>query len=59
VSVWNGPTRADGKDIWSLIMLVAERDAEVVLEVDGPDATVAVGTLADILASPGGEDYTI
>ena len=33
--------------------------AEVVLEVDGPDAAAAVQALADILASPGGEDYTI
>lgn len=59
VSVWNGPTRADGKDIWALIMLVALPESEVVLEVDGPDAPHAVGTLAAILASPGGEDYTI
>lgn len=59
VSVWNGPTRADGKDIWSLLFLVAECDAEVVLEVDGPDGPAAVAVLAEILASPSGEDYTI
>lgn len=59
VSVWNGTMRADGKDIWALIMLVALPESDVVLEVDGPDAPAAVGALYEILASPGGEDYTI
>ncbi|MDY3551707.1 HPr family phosphocarrier protein [Gemmata sp. JC717] len=59
VSVWNGSTRADGKDIWALIMLVALPESEVVLEVDGADAAHAAEALAAILASPGGEDYTI
>ncbi len=59
VTVWNGETRADGKDLWALILLVALPDAEVILEVAGPDAPSAVESLAAILASPGGEDYTI
>jgi phosphotransferase system HPr (HPr) family protein len=59
VTVWNGDQRADGKNIWDLIMLVVLPDAEVVLEVDGPDAPRAVAPLTAILASPGGEDYTI
>lgn len=59
VTVWNGETRADGKNIWDLIMLVVLPDAEVVLEVDGPDAPAAVDPLTAVLASPGGEDYTI
>ena len=59
VTVWNGEARADGKNIWDLIMLVVLPDSEVILEVDGPDAPAAVEPLTGILASPGGEDYTI
>ncbi len=59
VTVLNGDARADGKSLWDLILLVVMPGAEVVLEVDGPDAPSAVQTLADILSSPGGEDYTI
>jgi phosphotransferase system HPr (HPr) family protein len=59
VVVWHGELRADGKSLWDLIGLVAEQGAEVVLEVDGPDAAVAVVPLAEILAAPSGEDYTI
>ena len=59
VTVWHGEARADGKNIWDLIMLVVLPDTEVVLEVDGPDAPKALEPLAGILASPGGEDYTI
>jgi phosphotransferase system HPr (HPr) family protein len=59
VTVWNGDTRADGKSPTDLLLLVALPGTEVVLEVDGPDADVAVEPLADILASPGGEDYAI
>jgi phosphotransferase system HPr (HPr) family protein len=59
VTVWNGEARADGKDLWELILLVALPDAEVILEVDGPDAPTALDFLAEVLGSPGGEDYTI
>jgi phosphotransferase system HPr (HPr) family protein len=59
VTVWNGDRRADGTSIWDLIALLVMPDSEVVLEVDGPDAARAVDQLAEILASPGGEDYTI
>ncbi|MBP3953777.1 HPr family phosphocarrier protein [Gemmata sp. G18] len=59
VTVWNGDARADGKSLWDLILLVAMQDAEIVLEVDGPDALRAVEPLVEVLASPGGEDYTI
>lgn len=59
VTVWNGETRADGKSIWDLILLVALPGAELVLEVDGDDAAAALDPLAEILAAPGGEDYTI
>jgi phosphotransferase system HPr (HPr) family protein len=59
VAVFHGDARADGKSVWDLMMLVVLPDAEVVVEVDGPDAPAALDALADILASPGGEDYTI
>jgi phosphotransferase system HPr (HPr) family protein len=59
ITVWNGEARADGKNLWDLIMLVALPGAEVVLEVDGPDAPHALEPLAEVLGSPGGEDYTI
>jgi phosphotransferase system HPr (HPr) family protein len=59
VIVWNGEARANGTNIWDLIGLLVMQDADVILEVDGPDAATAVEPLAEILASPGGEDYTI
>ncbi|MFO0798891.1 MAG: HPr family phosphocarrier protein [Gemmataceae bacterium] len=59
VAVFHGDSRADGKSVWDLMMLVVLPDAEVVVEVDGPDAAAALDPLAAILASPGGEDYTI
>ena len=59
VTVWNGELRADGKSMFDLIMLVVLPESEVVLEVEGPDATIAIETLASILAAANGEDYTI
>ncbi len=59
VAVFHGEARADGKSVWDLMMLVVLPETEVVVEVDGPDAADALGALTEILASPGGEDYTI
>ncbi|MCI0702750.1 MAG: HPr family phosphocarrier protein [Planctomycetia bacterium] len=59
VVVRNGETSADGKSPTSLILLVALPGTELVLEVDGPDAAMAIDPLAAILAAPSGEDYTI
>ncbi len=59
VTVWNGDAKADGKNIFDLILLVVLPDSEVILEVAGPDAHTAVDPLAEVLGSPGGEDYTI
>lgn len=58
VAVWHGDARANGKNLLDLIMLVVLPETEVVLEVDGPDAASAIDALCDILAAPGGEDYT-
>lgn len=59
VRVWNGESRADGKSPTDLILLVALPGAELVLEVDGIDATDAIIPLTDILAAPDSEDYAI
>lgn len=59
VTLWHGDARADGKELWDLLMLVVLPDSDVVLEVDGPDAAAAADTLTAILAAEGGEDYTI
>ncbi len=59
VVVWNGETRADGNSLWDLIGLMAMPDSDVILEVDGPDASKAIDPLAGVLGSPGGENYTI
>jgi phosphotransferase system HPr (HPr) family protein len=59
VTVWNGELKADGRDIFALIMLLVFPGSDVVLEVDGPDAQHAMDPLAEVLGSPGGEDYTI
>ena len=59
ITVWNGDTKADGKSLTDLIMLIAMPDSDVILEVDGPDALEALETLAAILAAANGEDYTI
>jgi len=58
VRVWHGESRADGKSPTDLILLVALPGAELVLEVDGPDAEAALSSLTEILASPGGEDHS-
>jgi phosphotransferase system HPr (HPr) family protein len=58
VTLWNGELKANGKDVWDLITLVVLPDADVVLEVDGPDAADAADRLTEILAAKGGEDYT-
>src|SRR5262249_18528507 len=59
ITVWNGELKADGRNIFDLIMLIVMPDSEVILEVEGPDAQHAVEPLAEVLGSPGGEDYTI
>jgi phosphocarrier protein HPr len=59
VTVYNGDRRADGKDIWDLIGLLVFPGMEVILEVEGADAAIAIEPLAAILGAPGGEDYTI
>jgi phosphotransferase system HPr (HPr) family protein len=59
VTVWNGDMRADGKSMFDLILLVVLPQTDVVLEVEGPDAAAAFESLARVLGSESGEDYTI
>jgi phosphotransferase system HPr (HPr) family protein len=59
VTVWNGESKADGKSIIDLIVLMVMPDSDVVLEVNGDDAADALEPLTDILAAADGEDYTI
>ena len=59
ITVRNGDLTADGKSLWDLMMLLAFEGTDVVLEVEGPQATAAFESLADILAARGGEDYAI
>jgi phosphocarrier protein HPr len=59
VSLWNGELRANGKDLWDLMLLAVLPETEVILEVEGEDAATAIESLADILAAASGEDYTI
>ena len=53
VHVFNGPNKADGKSSLDLILLVALPGAELTIEVDGPDASVAIDPLAEMLGSSG------
>jgi phosphocarrier protein HPr len=41
----------DGKSIWALMSLVAEQGAELIVEVDGPDAPDALEKLVDLLTN--------
>jgi phosphocarrier protein HPr len=59
VTITNGNSKADGKDLWALISLMVFPDSDVILEVDGEDASAALEILAEVLGAPNGEDYTI
>jgi len=51
VTVYNGDRRADGKSSLDLILLIAESGAQLVLELDGDDAAIALEPLAALLAA--------
>lgn len=56
VTVWYGEKYANGKNAWDLIMLVALPGAELIVEIDGPDACDACGPLCECLATPMNDD---
>jgi phosphocarrier protein HPr len=52
---WDG--RAwNGKSMWDLMLVAAPQDAEVVVEVDGPDAAEALAALVAVLNDPPDEE---
>lgn len=53
VAVWKAEQRANGKSLWDLIGLAALQGTELVLEVEGDDASTALASLAEALAAPG------
>ncbi len=43
-------TRVDGKSIWDILTLFAEKGTELTIEADGPDAGAALDSLAELFA---------
>jgi len=56
VTVWYGEKPANGKTAWDLMMLVALPGAELIVEVEGPDAEDAMEPLLQILLIPMTDD---
>ncbi len=48
--------RVNGKSIMGVMMLAAERGAEILIEADGPDAEAAVGALVEVIDNGFGEE---
>jgi phosphotransferase system HPr (HPr) family protein len=47
-----GPHEADGSSVLALMGLEAERGAEIVVEVDGPDSAAVAADIVRILEDP-------
>jgi phosphotransferase system HPr (HPr) family protein len=56
VTIWKGSNSCNGKSLIDLMMLAAEPGTELVVEVDGDDAALALPALLELLASPSAED---
>ncbi|MBL8725312.1 MAG: HPr family phosphocarrier protein [Planctomycetes bacterium] len=52
----DGDERVDGKSIMGMMMLAAERGAELELTAVGPDADALLRALAELVAANFGED---
>jgi phosphotransferase system HPr (HPr) family protein len=50
-TVIHGDRRSDARQVLDLLMLLVEPGAEVILEVQGPDADLAIEVLAEILGA--------
>jgi len=48
---WEGQT-VNGKSILELMLLAAQQGSQVIVEVDGPDASVALDALVAVLQAP-------
>ena len=58
VTIWHGDRRADGKSLLELLLLVAAPGAELVLEVEGLDASSAIERLCPLLEADGDDPMT-
>jgi phosphocarrier protein len=52
VTVMKGDHSVNGKSLIDLMLLAAEQGTELIVEVDGADARIALPVLAEILAAP-------
>ncbi len=53
VTLTHGDRRADGRSAFDLLGLLAPPGTEIVLEIEGEDADIAVEPLCDILTADG------
>ena len=53
VTLYHGDKRADGRSAFDLLGLLAPPGTELLLEVEGEDADIAVEPLCEILTSEG------
>ena len=58
VTLTHGDRRADGRSAFDLLGLLAPPGSELVLEVEGEDADIAVEPLCEILTSDGDSNDT-
>ncbi len=56
VTVMKDDQRVNGKSPLELMLLAAQQGTELILEVAGPDAALAIDVLAELLAAPGYEE---
>lgn len=56
ISIRRDDRIVNGKSQVEIILLAAEPGTELVIEVDGPDADVALPLLAELLARPSSDD---
>ena len=59
VTLTHGDRRADGRSAFDLLGLLAPPGTELVLEVEGEDADIAVEPLCEILTSEGDSTDTL
>jgi phosphotransferase system HPr (HPr) family protein len=58
VIVQKGDQRSNGKSILDLMLLAADQGTELILEVSGSDAQVAMEVLAQLLTAPSVDDIS-
>jgi phosphotransferase system HPr (HPr) family protein len=58
VTVWKDGRSVDGKSPFEMFSMVSPQGAELIIEANGPDAWIAVETLADFLNKIATEEAT-